>query len=238
MSEEIKTEVPAGQTTQPAATISSEAAERFQAEAMERAVEKAAEVATQKANEVIAAQNDRLRRAMGDEPADDGQKTALLKRFFEDPSGVLSVPYVRGKEEGAREAVQQIRAERAAEKANERATHEVLSVRPDIYTNPEAMSLVSTYWAQEDKDLNPTEQLKKAVKKFDLLLEKSGAGDAEKRVAQAAALSSKASTNSASSTPGGSYEDRTSASHSKWQEQRIEDFKKKHGGQLPTMTRR
>lgn len=231
---EVKGDGAGGQTEKPAVTIPSDVSEKLLADA----VAKAAEIATTKANEVIEAQNKRLRAAMGDAPTGPTPNEALLQRFFEDPSSVLSVPYIRAKEEGAKEVLETIRTERQREKANEKATHEVLSVRPDIYTNEAAMELIGKYWSSEDDKLSPSEQLKSAVKKYDLLMEKSGAGDAEKRVAAAASLTKTASTTSQDSNAGASYTERSSAANASWQEKRVEEYRKKHGGQYPGTIRR
>lgn len=236
MSENTETKETEKPTEVATPSISPEIIAKIQSDAAQAAREAAASIAAEKTAEAIAAQNARIRAAMGDAPQVN-QNDELLRRFFEDPASVLSVPYTKAKAEGKSEAITEIRAELAREKANAQATHEVLSQRPDIFTNEGAMKLISAYWAQQDPNVSPKEQLKAAVKEFDLQMEKAGAGDSAKRVAAAASITKTAGTTDAPTT-GGNYKERSSQANASWQEKRVEEYRKKHGGEYPGTIRR
>lgn len=235
MTTESPTPTPAAEpTTTPAphVTIPAEVIERLQSEA----VSVARAEAEKRANEIVQENNSRIRQAMGDQLQVD-HTDEVLGSLLKDPLGVLRNVAISSKEETKRELRAEFAEEERIQRENRKATHAVLGERPDIHSNEAAMKIVSSFWKDANPDLPASEQLKQAVRQYDLLMEKNGAGEAEKRIAAAASLSRSVSTTQESSK-GPSIQARTTDVNTSWMERRKEEFKKKHGGQFPSSIRR
>lgn len=218
------TQTPAAQPPAAVATIPADVIQRIHDEA----VQKATEAAGRTAQDRLSAAANILQGGNGSQ--ENEINAQVLQRFVNDPVGLLSKIEERAAARGEERAMQKITAAADADRETKAAIKEVLGPRLDVHTE-EAMTLIDSFYHKTPNDKPEKERMKLALNKFDLLLEKNGAGDAEKR-ASAASPSRSASSQPASSARA-NYNDARSASLEKHQTERIEAYKAKHGGRYP-----
>ncbi len=129
-----------------------------------------------------------LAKALGLE-SEENKEALLLEKFLEKPSDVLAA-YSAHAERKLEEKIQtreQAKAEaNRAVVAAQQAASRILKERPDIRSNEEAQELVDGFYDKAPDGLDEEAKVKWAVNKYDLLMEKSGSGNIQERVAKAA----------------------------------------------------
>lgn len=202
-----------------------------------KAIEAAKVEADRVAKEAVESQNKRIRAAIGDTPQVDPREK-FFENFLADPINAFLATSEKAKEEAKRELRTELAQERQAERAKQQAVAEVIGPRPDIGSSESARKLISTLWTQQDENLPPAEQLKLAVRAYDLMMEENGLGDAESRVKAAASPTKTASATPGGDKPGSDWRARQEASLEKFRQSRVDEYRKKHGDQYPGSIRR
>lgn len=218
-------------TPAAAAAISQEVIDRIQMEA----IAKATEVAERATNDRLSA----AARTLRGEPVDEDYNTMVLKKFVNDPINVLQSIEDRV-EARANEKLAQFEQKQVQNQREDRevkaAIKTVLGSRPDVITSEEAMTIVDSFYKETASDRPHADRMKDALQKYDLLLERSGAGTAEARAAAASpARSAGNQSNSQAKTV--NYAAAKAETLENYKEKRIADYRAKHGGRYPTTLR-
>jgi hypothetical protein len=195
-------------------------------------------IAGKKFTEAQNAQNQRVLQAMG-MGAPENHSEAVLNRFLEDPMEVLTMVGHKAKETAKEELRAEREAEKKAEQVFSRAVKDVMSDRLDIRSNEEAMELVQNYYEAGPSSLNEKERLEQAVKKYDNLMEKNGAGKSDTRIQAAKTSASSRSSGRSSEAPNQqSLKETETAIAATERDEKIARYKKTHGGLAPESMRR
>lgn len=242
MADEQGTETKTEEKTEqklPAAQLSPEAIAEIRKsildEVLPKAQEKAEQLAGKKVQDAITSQNQRVLQAMGLGKEDHSE--TVLNKFLEDPMEVLTMVGHRAKEAAKEELKADLAAEKAADQRFNRAVKEVMSDRLDIRSNDEALEIVQQFYEAAPDTLTEKERMDAAVKKYDNLMEKGGAGKPEVRIQAAKSSASSKASGQSSDAPTTSIKDREAALIAKERDEKIERYKKTHGGMTPESMR-
>ena len=127
---------------------------------------------------VNARHKEMIGKMLGEEKSEP-EAHVLHKFFASDPEGFVTklmekvVEYQDGRADSAQEENQKLM----------QAWASVFTDRADITESTEAKEVVLSYYASQDDSISSEERFKTALNKYDKLMEKSGAGTAEQRVA-------------------------------------------------------
>lgn len=204
-------------------------------EVLPKAQEKAETLAGKKVQEAISSQNQRVLQAMGLGKEDHSE--TVLNKFLEDPMEVLTMVGHKAKETAKEELKAELQAEKAAEQRFNRAVKEVMADRLDIRSNDEALEIVQQFYEAGSQTLTEKERMDAAVKKYDNLMEKGGAGKSEVRIQAAKSSASSRASGHSSEAPTTSIKDREAALIAKERDAKIERYQKTHGGMKPESMR-
>lgn len=193
-------------------------------------------------SKAIDAHNQRILQAMGvqnNKPSQE-QNAQFLERFIENPAEVLAAVATQAVEVSKRERaaergeeVEMTKAQRRAATEARAAASEILGTRPDITSNPESFELLDFYFSQTDEAQPMKERLATAVKKHDKFLEKQGAGKTEERISRASTALPSPNGNAPGGRPAKSYNEQITETNAQFNKDRIERYKKTHGGHYP-----
>lgn len=224
----------------PAASISPEVLQQLaaQSEASVRAaVEKANKEAEARYQEALRNQNNKIIKALkndGDTDPDD-VNARVLQKFIESPADVLSHIAKTVSENTRREVLDDITSQRERIRAQNEALGEVLKSRPDIRGNRTAMEQLDAIFSLEtDEKLPDKQRFAEAIATFDRRVEAVGAPKAEERI-KAASMPTQvvSSTGPAGKDSAEGHENRQAAALKAERDERIERYKRTHGGMRP-----
>ncbi len=231
---------PAAAAPAAAATLSPEVLAQLAASseaAVKTAVSKANAEAEERYQAAIKQQNNKIIKALkGDGDSDpDDVNARVLQKFIETPADVLSHIARTVSERTRGEVLDEISSRNERIREQNHALSEVLKGRPDIRGNRVAMEQLDVIFSLEtDEKLDDKARFNQAIATFDRRVEAVGAPKAEDRI-KAASMPTQvvSSGGNAGKDSAEGHENRQAAALKAERDERIERYKRTHGGNRP-----
>lgn len=124
-----------------------------------------------------------IARSIAGEPAPD-ELDPLVAQLLTKPKEVLGHVIAVATET----ALEQVNERKSKDDLRQKAHGKVLGERPDVMNNKAAFRAVADFYETTDSKLGEEERAKEALRKYDLLMEEQGLGDAKARIAKASSV--------------------------------------------------
>ena len=120
------------------------------------------------------------------------EASPVIKRLVNDPEGFVSTILTMADEKANQRFLEKEKQEREQREflvEQQSAFKQVLKERHDVLSSNESKELFLSFYEKTREDISEKERMKEALIKYDLLLEKQGAGKAEERIRKAQGFS-------------------------------------------------